>query len=102
MEKIHQRQERGEKLTGAEYAFLDKVKQANLEMADVSTEPVKLPLPQRLQAFKEKLFDSLCWVVEHSKSHLARVSAAPLKSWAEQEDVPLEGYELVEAHPEDA
>lgn len=104
LEKILERQERGERLTAADYAFLEKVKQAELEHADATkVRPNKPPLAERLQAFKENLFDSLCWVAENSKSHMARVTAAQtLKTWADDMEPPLEPYRIVEARPMDA
>jgi len=103
LEKLLERQQRGEKLTAADYAFLEKIKQATLEKAGAVKAPeTKLPLGERLQASKEDLFDSLTWVAAHSKSRMARVQAAhELKQWANEEYHPLPLPKLVRARPQD-
>ena len=97
------RQAKGCALTGADYQFLEKFIQASLEKAESSKAPAaQLPLPQRLQAFKETMFDSLCWIVRNSKSHMARVSAVQtLKQWSEEDEPPPEPIEAVAFRPED-
>ncbi len=101
MEQLLERQESGDKLTAAEFAFLAKIKQMDNEKAVTAKITAKLPLSERLQAKKESWFESLCWVAENSKSHMARVTAVQtLKKWADEEGVPLEPYFITDAHPE--
>src|SRR6185295_4272243 len=46
LEEIHDRQERGEKLTGADYAFLAKMKLQNAEPTAASN-VLQMPLPEQ-------------------------------------------------------
>ena len=105
VEQLRERLKRGEKLTGADYWFIERTKQATVEQADASkknAQPAKLPLAERLQESKEVAFESLRCVMEHSKSDMARVSAAQtVEEWADQEEPPLEPYKFVLARPQD-
>ena len=104
LEQLLERQSRGEKLTGAEYTFLERMKQSNMDKAasKKKTLPAKLPLSDRLQASKEAAFESLCCVMEHSKSHMARVQAAQaVKEWAAETEPLPEPLTFVRINPED-
>ncbi|HLX62035.1 MAG TPA: hypothetical protein VKX17_12205 [Planctomycetota bacterium] len=66
------------------------------------TLPAKLPLADRLQASKEAAFELLCCVMEHSKSHMARVSAAQtVKEWAAETEPIPEPLTFVRVNRED-
>ncbi len=102
LEKLQERMENDQKLTAADYAFIEKVKQQEREQEPHAQQTAKVALAQRLQNYKETLFDSLCWVVENSKSHQARVVAAGhLRKWADESDYLMEPYEIEDAKPED-
>ncbi len=100
--EIVKRQAAGDKLTGADYAFLEKVTNAESEKKSAfgTREVVQGSIDKQVQFARIKSFHKLNHLLDNSKRDDVCLQAAlALKKWADEEEPPSEAVTFTVVKP---
>ena len=102
LDQLKARQANGEKLTGADYAFLDKMAAADTQKANaaMTREIVQGSIDKKLQFARIKSFHVLSDLLDNPTREDVRMQAAlALKKWADDEEPPQEPVKFTVVKP---
>ena len=102
LQQIRNRQAKREKLTAADYTFLEKM----LLAETVSKSPVQVrqivqeDINAQLQQSRVSAYHRLVQLLDSKREDVALQAAIRLREWADEEEPPPETYETVDAQPQ--